>query len=147
MFFTFFFYHTFTRSHTWQQYTYYSLSCAGTESKKYLGWKKNLTELQMLQFVLVFFHSINAMIRTDCNWSIRSLASLECLHSMLFFFMFSIFYKNTYLKKTVWVSYCEIDKRKKKIRSLFISPVFQVGCWTMKQKSRLFFITVNSFTF
>lgn len=81
-------------------YTYYALACCGNEWKSLCArYKIYLTRLQILQFILVFFHSLNALIRSNCNWPIW-LAVLECLHSLIFLFMFSIFYKNAYLKKT-----------------------------------------------
>jgi len=81
-------------------YSYYAMACSKTtaDSKAYLRFKRNLTQIQMFQFILVFFHSINALLQPSCHWP-AWLAVLECLHSMIFFFMFSIFYKNAYLKK------------------------------------------------
>lgn len=78
-------------------YCYYALACAGFKSDHLGFWKRHLTRIQMLQFILIFFHSVNALLRSDCNWPVW-LAVLECLHSLIFLFMFSLFYKNAYLK-------------------------------------------------
>ena len=77
-------------------YTYYALACAGFQSDRLAFWKRHLTRIQMLQFILVFLHSMNALLRSDCNWP-AWLALLECLHSLIFLFMFSLFYKQAYL--------------------------------------------------
>ncbi|KAI1305302.1 Elongation of very long chain fatty acids protein 1 [Halotydeus destructor] len=75
-------------------YSYYALACAGEEMKKHLWWKKYITQIQMVQFVLVFFHSLKAMIMPNC-WPFI-LAFAEGLHAILFFHMFFSFYRRAY---------------------------------------------------
>ena len=48
-------------------YLYYLLAALGPEVQKYLWWKKYLTRMQMIQFVLVFLHSIQTLYY-DCNY-------------------------------------------------------------------------------
>ncbi|XP_015782046.1 elongation of very long chain fatty acids protein AAEL008004 [Tetranychus urticae] len=76
-------------------YAYYALACAGPEMKKYLWWKKHITQLQMVQFVLTFFHAFNAIVNPNCHWPLV-LAYLEALHAVLFFFLFASFYQKAY---------------------------------------------------
>ncbi|RWS26339.1 elongation of very long chain fatty acids protein-like isoform X2 [Leptotrombidium deliense] len=78
-------------------YTYYALACAGPEMKKYLWWKKYITQMQMIQFVLVFIHSMNAAFNPNCHWP-TVLTILEALHATMFFFMFYSFYRRSYSK-------------------------------------------------
>jgi len=75
-------------------YSYYALACAGEEMKKHLWWKKYITQIQMVQFVLVFFHSVKALLVPNC-WPFI-LAFAEGLHAILFFHMFFTFYRRTY---------------------------------------------------
>jgi len=78
-------------------YAYYALACAGEEMKKHLWWKKYITQVQMVQFILVFFHSTNAILRPGC-WPMI-LAVAEAVHAVLFFYMFFSFYKRCYWNK------------------------------------------------
>jgi len=81
-------------------YSYYALACAGPEMRKYLWWKKYITQIQMVQFVLVFFHAMNAILNPSCQWPLV-LAVLEALHAVLFFFLFYSFYRRAYGSKAV----------------------------------------------
>ena len=42
-------------------YLYYFLSACGPGVQKYLGWKRYLTTMQMVQFVLVFIHALQVL--------------------------------------------------------------------------------------
>uniref|UniRef100_A0A0A9X8R0 Elongation of very long chain fatty acids protein n=2 Tax=Lygus hesperus TaxID=30085 RepID=A0A0A9X8R0_LYGHE len=46
-------------------YSYYLLAALGPEFKKYLWWKKYLTIIQLVQFVLIFFHTMQLFF-IDC---------------------------------------------------------------------------------
>ncbi|XP_005795685.1 elongation of very long chain fatty acids protein 4-like [Xiphophorus maculatus] len=48
-------------------YTYYCLSAFGPHMQKHLWWKKYLTMLQLLQFLLFFLHTGYNLI-TECNF-------------------------------------------------------------------------------
>ncbi|RWS07424.1 elongation of very long chain fatty acids protein-like isoform X2 [Dinothrombium tinctorium] len=79
-------------------YTYYALACAGPEMKKHLWWKKYITQMQMIQFILVFIHALHAGINPKCKWPMV-LVVLEAIHAIFFFFLFFSFYRRAYLKK------------------------------------------------
>lgn len=79
-------------------YAYYALACAGPEWRKHLWWKRHITEVQMVQFILTTVHSLNAIVRPVCAWP-TWLAVLEGLHALIFLYMFSMFYKKAYLTK------------------------------------------------
>ncbi|KAF5284336.1 hypothetical protein FQA39_LY04629 [Lamprigera yunnana] len=78
-------------------YTYYLLAALGPQMQKFLWWKKYLTALQMVQFVLVMLHAFQLFF-IDCNYP-KAFAWWIGLHAGLFYFLFSDFYKNTYIKK------------------------------------------------
>lgn len=79
-------------------YTYYGLAAIGPHMNKYLGWKRYLTALQMVQFVLIFTHSFQLLFR-ECNFPSAFMAWIGG-HGILFLFLFSDFYKQTYTKKS-----------------------------------------------
>ncbi|XP_063532517.1 very long chain fatty acid elongase 7 [Cydia strobilella] len=78
-------------------YSYYLLAALGPKVQKYLWWKKYLTALQMVQFVLVFFHTFQLLF-TECDYP-RAFVWWIGMHSVLFYYLFSDFYKQAYLKK------------------------------------------------
>jgi len=79
-------------------YTYYVLAAMGPKVQKYLWWKKYLTLLQMVQFVLVMVHAFQLLFRNDCNYPIY-FAYFIGAHAVLFYFLFSNFYKQAYKEK------------------------------------------------
>ncbi|XP_045475588.1 elongation of very long chain fatty acids protein AAEL008004-like [Harmonia axyridis] len=77
-------------------YFYYMVSAMGPEYQKYLWWKKYITTIQLSQFFLVFIHSAQ-LLWSDCGYP-RLIGPLLCLHSTIFFVLFSNFYRQTYKK-------------------------------------------------
>ena len=48
-------------------YLYYFLAASGSPGiQKYLGWKRYLTTMQMVQFVLVFIHALQVKLEMTC---------------------------------------------------------------------------------
>ncbi|ALC47357.1 CG2781, partial [Drosophila busckii] len=78
-------------------YAYYMLAAMGPKVQKYLWWKKYLTVLQMIQFVLVMVHSFQLFFKNDCNYPI-GFAYFIGAHAVMFYFLFSNFYKRAYVK-------------------------------------------------
>ncbi|CAH0388611.1 unnamed protein product [Bemisia tabaci] len=79
-------------------YAYYLLAALGPQVQKYLWWKKYLTFIQMVQFVLIMVHAFQLFF-TDCNYP-RAFAWWIGLHAVMFFFLFKGFYKQQYSSKT-----------------------------------------------
>merc|ERR1719184_58880 len=52
-------------------YLYYLLAACGPSLKPYLWWKKYLTTIQLVQFVLVFFHALQPLILT-CDYPVAA---------------------------------------------------------------------------
>ncbi|RWS12774.1 elongation of very long chain fatty acids protein-like protein [Dinothrombium tinctorium] len=78
-------------------YTYYCLSALGPKVRKYLWWKKYLTILQMVQFVVVIIHACIPLF-IDCGFN-PMFAYLLIAHAVLFYIMFYNFYTNAYSSK------------------------------------------------
>lgn len=77
-------------------YFYYGVSVLGPQYQKYLWWKKYLTTFQMVQFICVFIHLINILIRhPDCQYP-RFLNMIQLSHCCLFFYLFFQFYQKSY---------------------------------------------------
>jgi elongation of very long chain fatty acids protein 4 len=78
-------------------YVYYALAALGPEMQKYLWWKRYMTMMQLVQFVLVVTHTgWNKFVRTDCDfpWLFNTI-TFYYTWSMLFFFL--NFYVQTYV--------------------------------------------------
>ncbi|XP_036323388.1 elongation of very long chain fatty acids protein AAEL008004 isoform X2 [Rhagoletis pomonella] len=75
-------------------YTYYMFSAMGPQYQKYLWWKKYLTTLQMVQFVLIMVHAFQLLF-IDCNYP-KAFVWWIGMHAVMFFFLFNEFYKNAY---------------------------------------------------
>ncbi|XP_057377789.1 elongation of very long chain fatty acids protein 7-like [Daphnia carinata] len=78
-------------------YTYYLFSSMGPKYQKYLWWKKHLTTMQMVQFVMVFLHSAQLFF-IDCNYP-KILAYAMCFNALMFLSLFSNFYIQAYIKR------------------------------------------------
>ncbi|XP_071445056.1 very long chain fatty acid elongase AAEL008004-like [Hetaerina americana] len=78
-------------------YFYYMLAAIGPQLQRFLWWKKYLTALQMIQFVLVMVHAFQLLF-VDCNYP-RAFVWWIGMHAIMFYFLFSDFYKQTYKKK------------------------------------------------
>ncbi|XP_074036574.1 very long chain fatty acid elongase AAEL008004 isoform X1 [Leptinotarsa decemlineata] len=77
-------------------YSYYLLSAMGPSLKKYLWWKRYLTSLQIIQFVLIMVQSMQPLF-TDCPYP-RAISCWITCESVLFVFLFKQFYEETYKK-------------------------------------------------
>ncbi|XP_067213111.1 very long chain fatty acid elongase 1-like isoform X5 [Linepithema humile] len=89
-------------------YTYYMLAAFGPHMQKYLWWKKHLTTMQIVQFIIIFFHNLQ-MLFTNCNFP-KPLSFLLVLNSGLFIYMFGSFYVKNYMKPT--------ERRERKINKI-----------------------------
>ncbi|KAF5298122.1 hypothetical protein FQA39_LY02546 [Lamprigera yunnana] len=87
-------------------YFYYLLAAFGPQMQKYLWWKKYLTTLQMVQFVLIMVHAFQLLF-IDCNYP-RGFVWFIGMHAVMFFFLFKDFYNQAYNRR---------DQKKTKILS------------------------------
>ena len=80
-------------------YSYYFLASLGPQMQKYLWWKKYLTGLQMIQFVIVFTRSLIVITGiVECGFP-RFFSLISASITVLFFAMFMQFYRDTYRQK------------------------------------------------
>jgi elongation of very long chain fatty acids protein 7 len=63
------------------------LAAIGPHMQKYLWWKKYLTSMQMVQFVMVFLHSMQLFLHNPCGYPIVYCYVLIG-HAIMFFFLF-----------------------------------------------------------
>lgn len=78
-------------------YIYYGLSGLGPQYQKYLWWKKYMTTMQMIQFLLVLIHSFQLFV-IECNYP-RLFAYWIGAYAIIFLTLFANFYINAYKKK------------------------------------------------
>lgn len=78
-------------------YSYYFLTAFGPRIQPYLWWKKYLTTLQMVQFVLVMIHAFQLLF-IDCNYP-KAFVWWIGMHAFMFYFLFRDFYIQTYKKQ------------------------------------------------
>lgn len=78
-------------------YTYYALSTLGPSVQKYLWWKRYLTQIQMVQFVIMMGQSLNGL-RIGCRYTVF-IQYLMVGYMISFLILFGMFYKFTYKNK------------------------------------------------
>ncbi|KAH9380991.1 hypothetical protein HPB48_008205 [Haemaphysalis longicornis] len=77
-------------------YSYYFLAALGPSVRKYLWWKRYLTELQITQFVVLLMHMAITLFH-DCGYP-RTLALLALSQGFLGLGLFINFYVRSYLQ-------------------------------------------------
>lgn len=82
--------------HIWM-YSYYFLSALGPKVQRFLWWKKYLTTLQMVQFILVILHAFQLLF-IECDYP-KIFVWWIGMHAIMFYFLFRNFYNQTYEKK------------------------------------------------
>lgn len=82
-------------------YTYYLLAALGPKIQPYLWWKRYLTSLQMVQFVLVMVHAFQLLF-IECDYP-RAFVWWIGMHAVLFYFLFRDFYNQAYKKSSAKV--------------------------------------------
>ena len=78
-------------------YSYYSLSAFGPKIEKYLWWKRYITQLQLIQFVIFGIYAVLQYI-----YSVgypKQLFIVFLPQPFIFFYMFYMFYRQSYKKK------------------------------------------------
>lgn len=92
-------------------YSYYSLAALGPRFRHLLWWKRYLTIAQIVQFLIVIFHSVYTLTVRDCNYP--KLFNYWILSSaIIFLVLFSKFYSKAYTK-TVETDYMDQQTRLK----------------------------------
>lgn len=76
-------------------YSYYGLSTFGPAVQPYLWWKKYLTRLQILQFLIALVHSLQPLYLRSCTFPAIFVMG-QTLGALLFLWLFVSFYINAY---------------------------------------------------
>ncbi|KAG7272486.1 hypothetical protein CRUP_005958 [Coryphaenoides rupestris] len=79
-------------------YTYYGLSAAGPRFQKYLWWKKYMTAIQLIQFIMVSVHISQYYFMEKCDYQVPMWIHLIWMYGTLFFFLFANFWLQAYIK-------------------------------------------------
>ncbi|EDX10035.1 elongation of very long chain fatty acids protein 4 isoform X2 [Drosophila simulans] len=75
-------------------YSYYALSVLGPRVQKFLWWKRYLTGLQLVQFTIILFWTLQLVYR-GCEYG-KWLAPIGAAYMVPFLFMFGRFYAQKY---------------------------------------------------
>ncbi|XP_061390104.1 elongation of very long chain fatty acids protein 7-like [Musca vetustissima] len=78
-------------------YFYYMVAAMGPQYQKYLWWKKYMTSIQLIQFVLIMAYMVTIALK-GCNMP-KSLTFFFIANTMIFLYLFGNFYKRTYKTK------------------------------------------------
>lgn len=79
-------------------HSYYFLSLLGPAFRPYLWWKRHLTQLQLLQFGIMFIHGLIPLF-IDCGYP-RFHVVLGILQLVVITVLFLHFYANAYLRRS-----------------------------------------------
>ncbi|KAM9858233.1 elongation of very long chain fatty acids protein 7a [Aulostomus maculatus] len=79
-------------------YTYYGLTAMGPQYQKYLWWKKYLTTIQLIQFVMSTSHIAQYFFMKDCPYQFPIFIYIIGLYSLIFLFLFLNFWYHAYTK-------------------------------------------------
>jgi len=75
-------------------YLYYLLAALGPAVQKHLWWKKYITTIQLVQFVMVFFHALQPIF-FDCDYPVAA-SLMFAVTGLQYFILFTAFYKKAY---------------------------------------------------
>ena len=83
-------------------YSYYFLATYKS-ARPYLGWKKFLTQFQIVQFIIMILHSTQPLFIPGCKFP-RTFLYINIFFSIVFIYLFTKFYIENYGKQTVRVA-------------------------------------------
>ncbi|KAJ7988177.1 hypothetical protein DPEC_G00320900 [Dallia pectoralis] len=79
-------------------YTYYAMCAMGPAYQKYLWWKKYMTSIQLIQFVMVTVHIGQYLFIKDCPWKFPVFLYIIGLYGLIFLVLFLNFWYHAYTK-------------------------------------------------
>lgn len=79
-------------------YGYYFTTSYKPELKKSIWWKRHITEAQLIQFIILFFHCVMSLCARNCNNSTVFLW-IGVAQAVIMLTLFGDFYYKAYIKK------------------------------------------------
>uniref|UniRef100_A0A336K4P6 Elongation of very long chain fatty acids protein n=1 Tax=Culicoides sonorensis TaxID=179676 RepID=A0A336K4P6_CULSO len=79
-------------------YGYYFLTSFKPELKESIWWKKHITQLQLIQFVILFIHFGLPIFYSDCSHP-KALLFIAAIQNLFMLVLFADFYIKAYIKK------------------------------------------------
>ncbi|KAJ0180132.1 hypothetical protein K1T71_004723 [Dendrolimus kikuchii] len=79
-------------------YSYYLLSGLGPRFQKYLWWKKYVTKMQLIQFILMLAYCAHTHFSSRCQYA-SGFTYFICTNITIFLFLFLNFYSKSYKAK------------------------------------------------
>ncbi|KGL84271.1 Elongation of very long chain fatty acids protein 7 [Tinamus guttatus] len=79
-------------------YTYYGICSLGPAYHKYLWWKKHMTTIQLVQFIMVTGHIGQIYVMEDCQYQYPIFMFIIWLYGSLFLVLFLHFWYHAYTK-------------------------------------------------
>jgi hypothetical protein len=79
-------------------YLYYYMAAMGPGMAQYLWWKKYITKIQIIQFMMAGIHALHVFVVPGCKYP-RLISLFEFSESVYFFVTFFRFYVRSYVKK------------------------------------------------
>ncbi|XP_030049020.1 very long chain fatty acid elongase 7 [Microcaecilia unicolor] len=79
-------------------YTYYGLSALGPAYQKYLWWKKHLTSVQLIQFVMITTHIAQFFFMENCQYQFPVFLYVIWAYAFMFLILFLNFWYQAYTK-------------------------------------------------
>lgn len=79
-------------------YSYYFLSALGPEMQKYLWWKRYITKMQMIQFVIIIVY-MTGLLLAKCQLP-KTLTMMLFFQGVTFLVLFANFYIQSYIVKS-----------------------------------------------
>lgn len=79
-------------------YSYYGLCALGPAFQKYLWWKKYLTSLQLVQFIIVTIHIGQFFFMEDCKYQFPVFLYIIMIYTCIFLLLFLHFWYCAYTK-------------------------------------------------
>nr|XP_002122915.1 elongation of very long chain fatty acids protein 7-like [Ciona intestinalis] len=80
-------------------YFYYGMAALGPTYRKYIWWKKYVTAIQLIQFVIIFTHIMNILLFQNCEYP-PILKYIVLAYCCSFFVLFTNFWIQNYSKKS-----------------------------------------------
>ena len=117
-------------------YFYYMMAAMGPQYQKYIWWKRHMTNLQMIQFIAIFIHGSQLLIKNDCNYP-TAFGYFIAAHAVLFFVLFAQFYVREYLDRGK-------SKQNAKVR-MNLNSHFYVLLWNAWKKFAIKYIFLHYF--